>query len=95
MSKYGLQYVVAGANILKSSLNLVGQKANDKSGNAPVENDKATTAFFKSAFEVINGIDPTGIAGVISAFISDRCISLEDVYNPEDLLTNGWEITSL
>ncbi len=63
MSKYGLQYVVAGANILKSSLNLVGQKANDKSGNAPVENDKATTAFFKSAFEVINGIDPTGIAG--------------------------------
>ncbi len=63
MGKYGLQYVVAGAQILKSSLNLVGQIDNNKSGNAATENDKATVAFFKSSFDVINGIDPTGIAG--------------------------------
>ncbi len=63
MGKYGLQYVVAGAQILKSSLNLVGQIANNKSGNAAIENEKATKEFFKSSFDVINGIDPTGIAG--------------------------------
>lgn len=85
MEKYGLQYVLAAAQIFKSSLDLLGQKANNSSGNAATENDKATVAFFKSSFDVLNNIDPTGIAGVISAFISDRCIGLEDVYTPEDL----------
>jgi len=85
MAKYGLQYILAATKIFKSSLNLLGQKPANSSGNAAVDNDKATVDFFKSSFDVLNNIDPTGICGVISAFISDRCISLEDVYTPEDL----------
>lgn len=44
---------------------------------------------------MLNNIDPTGIAGVISAFITDRCIALEDVHTPDDFKTSDWEITKL
>lgn len=86
LDNMGLKYV---GDIFKMANNL----KNTLTGT-PALKKQSAVAGVKGAFEFANNFDPTGICGVISAFINDSCYSEADIPDPFNPTPPGPPVTA-